>query len=154
LSNSEETKQAFQNGKKDADIISLIDPNEKPEFLFYAQPATVRKQYLRMQTKNYKSTQMLQNNLQMLKQFYSTMMGGNMMGGGFRQGGQRNSFQRNNAGGQGRTQGFNNGGKFQNNKGQRQGREGVNFNGANNMGQMGQMNQMGMMNQFPMVSRA
>jgi len=100
-------------------------------------------------TKNCKSTQMLQTNLQMLKQFYSTTMGGNMMGGGFSQGGQRNNFQRNNAGGQGRTQGFNNGGKFQNNKGQRQG---GNFNGVNNMGQMGQINPMGMMNLFPMVS--
>lgn len=144
LGTSEETKQAFQNGKKDADIIALIDPTEKPDFLFYAQPATVRKQYLRMQTKNFKSTQMLQTNLQMLKQFYQTMMGGSM--GGFRPNNRGGNFQRNNAGGQGRPQNFNN--KFQN-KGPRQGREGGNFPGAN-MGQMNQMNPMNMM-MNPMV---
>jgi len=87
---TEEAKAAFTEGKKDADILALIDPshNEKTEFIFYAQPAGMRKQYLRMIKKNYKATQIMQNNLLMMTQNAMKMM--KMSGkGGFRQQGNR-----------------------------------------------------------------
>lgn len=102
--NVEEAKNAFTEGKKDQDILDLIDEshNEKTEFIFYAQPAGMRKQYLRMIKKNFKATQMMQNNLLMMTQNAMKFM--RMNNGG------KNNF---------RPQGGNRGPKFSGKRGMR-----------------------------------
>lgn len=91
--NIDEAKAAYTNAKKDEEIKDLIHPSahDKGDFIFYAQPKNVRSQYLRMIKKNFRTTQMLQNNMFSLAQNqFRQMMGGNMrFPGGKRAGGRR-----------------------------------------------------------------
>lgn len=88
----DEAKNAFTEGKRDPEILALIDSshNEKTEFIYYAQPAGMRKQFLRMVNKNYKVTQMMQNSFLMMTQNNMKFM--KMQN----QGGKNNNFRPNN----------------------------------------------------------
>ena len=62
-------KEAFIDAKKNADIKDLISPyhDERKDFIYFAQPKSVREQYLRMVKKNLQSTTMLQTQMNMFR---------------------------------------------------------------------------------------
>lgn len=62
-------KEAFIDAKKNQEIKDLISPyhDERKDFIYFAQPKSVREQYLRMVKKNLQSTTMLQTQMNMFR---------------------------------------------------------------------------------------
>lgn len=129
--NAEEAKLAFSQAKNDDEVLNLIDLSvkTKDDFIHFAQPANVRKQFLKMKNKNYKATNMMQKSMSMMeknpifKQFM--MMMKNFNGGGHNSG----HHMRNK--------------RFQHKRGHHHGNH--HGHGGNNFGNMNMMNMMGNM---------
>lgn len=77
---------AFTKGKTDPEIKTLIDSSHfsNVDFLNFAQPKSVRTQYLRMTMKNKKSASLLQKQFKMFQDYMASM--GMTRGGNFNKG--------------------------------------------------------------------
>jgi polyadenylate-binding protein len=83
---SSHAADALNKGKTDQEIKTLIDSSHyaNVDFLHFAQPKSVRTQYLRMTMKNKKSTSFLQKQLKMMQDWMAQM--GMQRGGNFSKG--------------------------------------------------------------------
>jgi RNA recognition motif-containing protein len=72
---SSHASDALNKGKSDTDIKGLIDSSHysNVDFLHFAQPKSVRTQYLRMTMKNKKSASLLQKQFKMIQDWMSNM---------------------------------------------------------------------------------
>lgn len=79
---SSHASDALNKGKNDPEIKALIDGSHysNVDFLHFAQPKSVRTQYLRMTMKNKKSASILQKQMKMMQDFMASM--GMQRGGG------------------------------------------------------------------------
>jgi polyadenylate-binding protein len=68
-------KKAFIEAKKSPEVKKLISEfhNDSKDFLYFAQPKSVREQYLKMVRKNLQSTTMLQTQMNMFKMMMQQM---------------------------------------------------------------------------------
>lgn len=73
-----DAKNAFVEAKKSKKIRQLVSEHhdDNKDFLYFAQPRTVRDQYLRMVRKNLQATNMLQNQMNMFKMMMQAASGG------------------------------------------------------------------------------
>jgi polyadenylate-binding protein len=83
---SSHAADAMNKGKTDPEIKTLIDSSHysNVDFLHFAQPKSVRTQYLRMTMKNKKSASILQKQFKMIQDWMSSM--GMQRGGNFNKG--------------------------------------------------------------------
>jgi len=75
FASKEDASNAIQNGRKDADIKSLIHPDhdDRKDFICYLQNRAVREQFIKMQKKNMMTSMMLQQQSFMMQQLPTIM---------------------------------------------------------------------------------
>jgi RNA recognition motif-containing protein len=75
FADAEDAKKAMTEGKKDEEVKALIDENhyKNQEYLYFAQPKTVRTKYLKMQRVNQRPAQQYQKMMKMYESFVAMM---------------------------------------------------------------------------------
>lgn len=72
----EDATKAYKEGKKNPEVLALIDPSHytNVDFIYYHQSKLIRSQYNKIQLKNKKANQSLQQNMKFYQQYFEKMM--------------------------------------------------------------------------------